>query len=554
MTTTLSLHQNKFEPSHLDYIRNEKPTVDLILNPSDGQAQLVKDTSPNTSVITRIMEWNDDAHIHNMYLQGNPEQAGESWAQTVLARRGRMGKYAVLINEPPCNPDSLAKQARAEIAFMKALDRSGTGIKAGIGTFSGGNLQHPSIDGGAEIRAYAPALEYAKANGHALFIHLYFVRPAMGGTTPSGKVHNPYDLAFRWRQSLFPYMRANGIPIPDTYVTEYGLDLGFAKSLYDYVPTNQGVGYKVDPPWGYGTSEQGMREYASDLVTVANEIGKDPEIKGFCIFCAGDNGDERWRSFMVDGYLLSHLQTIALPQPTTTTPPTGGLQVIDLPSNHSSSRAGHQVKYIVLHSTATPQGGTLASTANYLKQNDRGVSIHELVGANTVYRMVPDDKAAHHCESDSARLPNGEPSYLNNELTWGIEAFQIADTPVASDVARTMLARVVEACRRLRVPSARVISHAEMDPTRRSDPVGVNMAQFRIAVANALGETSTPTWTKSDAGTAVWYNEQLARALRGDENAKQQLINALNAEPKRQGLHNVIVAKALPPLVAERDK
>lgn len=166
--------------------------------------------------------------------------------------------------------------------------------------------------------------------------------------------------------------------------------------------------------------------------------------------------------------------------------------MIDLPSNHYSSRQGQRAKYVILHSTATPVGGSLESTANYLKQNDRGVSIHELVGTNTVYRMVADDKAAHHCESETAQLPGGEPNYLNNELTWGIEAFQIADNPVAPDVARLLLERTVEACRRLQIPSSRVLAHREIDPTRRTDPVGINITQFRAAVAVALGEGQAP--------------------------------------------------------------
>ena len=169
-----------------------------------------------------------------------------------------------------------------------------------------------------------------------------------------------------------------------------------------------------------------------------------------------------------------------------------GIRMIDLPSNHYSSRQGQRAKYVILHSTATPVGGSLESTATYLKQNDRGVSIHELVGTNTVYRMVADDKAAHHCESETARLPGGEPNYLNNELTWGIEAFQIADNPVAPDVARLLLERTVEACRRLQIPSSRVLAHREIDPTRRTDPVGINITQFRAAVAVALGEGQAP--------------------------------------------------------------
>jgi len=325
--TVLGLHQNEWHNDHLTYIREEQPTADLILDPSDGEAAAVKGASPQTIVITRF--WEDDNAVHNEYLNGDPVAAGRWWAAKILSNAGRLGKYSILINEPPCTVEALARQAQAEIAFMKALDADGRGFKAGIGAFSGGNLQHPSIDGGAEIRAYEPALRYAKEHGHALFIHLYFVRPAMGGATPSGLVYDPRDLALRWTQSLLPWMRANNIPIPDIHVTEFGLDLGFARDLYGFTGEAQGVGWKSPAPWGYGDSEAGARQYASDLIAVATAICHNaPEIKSLLLYCAGDNGTHKWRSFMVDGYLLHHLATLNLPtatqpqQPPATPPPT----------------------------------------------------------------------------------------------------------------------------------------------------------------------------------------------------------------------------------------
>lgn len=316
MATVIGLHQNEWHNDHLTYMREEQPTADLILNASEEEAAAVKGASPNTLVFTRIMEWQNDAHIHNQYLHGDPVAAGQGWAAMALARYGKMGDVVVVLNEPPCNVQALQRQAQAELAFMKALDADGRGLKAGIGGFSGGNLQHPSIDGGAQIRAYEPAFRYAAAHGHKLIIHLYFVRPAMGGATPSGMVYNPIDLALRWTQSIFPWMRANGIPIPDTHPAEFGLDLGFARDLYGFTGEAQGVGWKSPAPWGYGDSEAGARQYAADIVAVATAICRNtPEIKSLLLYCAGDNGTHKWRSFMVDGYLLRHLATLNLPTP-----------------------------------------------------------------------------------------------------------------------------------------------------------------------------------------------------------------------------------------------
>jgi hypothetical protein len=77
-----------------------------------------------------------------------------------------------------------------------------------------------------------------------------------------------------------------------------------------------------------------------------------------------------------------------------------------------------------------------------------------------------------------------------------------------------MLERVVLACRRLHIPSARVIAHRDIDPTRRSDPLGIDMVQFRAAVAAALNEVPVPPpvpvikWDK-----VVWSMEEAARIL-----------------------------------------
>lgn len=253
----------------------------------------------------------------------------------------------------------------------------------------------------------------------------------------------------------------------------------------------------------YGRDDAGRAACVTDWRIYNNDfLANQAGCKGAAFFTLGQEGG--FSTFdvsndpiagMLAGVQYQQMKPAATttpPQPQPTPPPPTGVRMIDLPSNHYSSRQGQRAKYVILHSTATPANGTLESTAQYLKQNDRGVSIHELVGTNTVYRMIADDKAAHHCESETARLPGGEPNYLNNELTWGIEAFQILDTPVAPDVARLLLERVVEVCRRLGIPSNRVLAHREIDPTRRTDPVGINITQFRAAVAVALGEGQAP--------------------------------------------------------------
>jgi hypothetical protein len=266
-----------------------------------------------------------------------------------------------------------------------------------------------------------------------------------------------------------------------------------------------GIDRGVQGPTWEGTrgfsGHMGAERYIQELGWADRYLRADRRIHSANVFTY-DYNNNQWHSFGLQGireqflnYVISQRNTpdpaqtpfpLYPPNVTDPLPPTGGTTVIDLWSNHYSSRAGQRAKYVVLHSTASPAGSTLASTAAYLKQNDRAVSIHELVGDTTVYRMVTDDRAAHHCESPTAQLPGGEPNSLNNELTWGIEGFQIGTTPVTAAVWRLMLERVVLACRRLGIPSARVVAHREIDPTRRTDPLGVDMTQFRAGGATAL--------------------------------------------------------------------
>lgn len=308
----------------------------------------------------------------------------------------------------------------------------------------------------------------------------------------------------------------------------------------------------------YGQNDAGRRALVNDWRVYNEWLAQQAGCLGACFFTLGQEGG--FDSFNIENDPVAQmLATTHYPQmkPATTQPTGGVVQVVNKPSNHWSERGGQPTRYGVVHSTVTPRNGSFESTATFLKQNTRGVSIHELVGSNKVYVMVPDAKAAHHCESDSVRLPGGEPSIFANELTWGIEGCQVDGSPMAPDVQENLFQRVLLAAHRLNIPSHRWVGHGEIDPTRRSDPVGIDMVQFRTRLAQELGETpqpQDPDYTKQDAGTGAWYLEWFSRAMRQDPGAKETLIRAIQAEPKREGVHNVMVEVALPPLYRERDK
>jgi N-acetyl-anhydromuramyl-L-alanine amidase AmpD len=162
--------------------------------------------------------------------------------------------------------------------------------------------------------------------------------------------------------------------------------------------------------------------------------------------------------------------------------------VINRPSSHHSDRQGQTIRYLIVHSTASPVGSTAEGTLNYLVgPNEPEVSAHEVVLPDDMaYITVPDELAAHHCESRTTSFPDGTSWWLANEITWGVEAFQVVGKSVGAEVRATTLGRVVEACKRLKLGASQVLGHREIDPTNRSDPVGVDVDEFRAEVAQRL--------------------------------------------------------------------
>lgn len=155
-------------------------------------------------------------------------------------------------------------------------------------------------------------------------------------------------------------------------------------------------------------------------------------------------------------------------------------------SKHFCGRQGHSAKYIIVHSTASPPGDSVYTFA-YLQDNARGVSVHEYCSPRwEVYIMVPDTLGANHCWSKSVAFPGGEHPDLANLITWGIELFQVRSQDTAKEIVLAGAWRVAKACKRLGLDSEAVLGHREIDPSRRSDPVGVDMYWFREVVRGLI--------------------------------------------------------------------
>jgi len=83
-------------------------------------------------------------------------------------------------------------------------------------------------------------------------------------------------------------------------------------------------------------------------------------------------------------------------------------------------------------------------------------------------------------------FPGGEHYDLANCITWGIEGYQVQGHNTQSDIVVAMVDRVAAACQRLDLSPEAVLGHKEIDLSRRSDPVGVDMDEFRAQVQRTL--------------------------------------------------------------------
>ncbi len=468
-------------------------------------------------------------------------------------------------------PGELGRYAELEIERMRALEAIGK--KAVIGNFSQGA---PEItDGGRAWAEFRSALEHAAARGHALGLHEY-AGPYMqwGVETPDGRnqwnhqkrewsgasearemYYNPalegwHTLRYR---KVYRLLRSWGIGDLPLFITEGGIDDTPPR------PGGQGAGYKnfAGTEWARMPA---VGDYAEQRRWYMWQVSHDRYVKGVVDF-GWEGTATGWASFdlaadpaMVNRIIaaeadlpVGHHAARApagppappAPPPATVPSPAGGYRLVSRPARARSSRAGERAQWIVVHSTATPVGGTPEGTAGYLAANEAQVSIHELVCPGVVYQMVPDSEAAHH--AGYATLPDGTKGAEVNRVSWGIEIFQVAGQPCDGALVVIATERITEACRRLGITDAgRIVGHGEVDRGRRSDPVGVDMDALRAAVAAKLGAVAGGP----PAATRPTVEQIKAAAVREHERA------GIRINPKA-ALQRALAADGLWPTVNE---
>lgn len=126
-------------------------------------------------------------------------------------------------------------------------------------------------------------------------------------------------------------------------------------------------------------------------------------------------------------------------------------------STHYSSRNGTTIKRIVLHTCE----GSGSGCVNHLVKNEYSASAHYVVlESGSITQLVKEKDKAHHvkcCNSDSIGIEHAGFAHTN---TWTAAQLQ-ASYDLICDIAKR---------HKITVNETSVISHAKLDPSRRTDP------------------------------------------------------------------------------------
>ena len=154
----------------------------------------------------------------------------------------------------------------------------------------------------------------------------------------------------------------------------------------------------------------------------------------------------------------------------------------------------YPVRFLIMHD---PVAGSVAGLLSYLRKNDRGVSYNEVVTPGNppqVHVLVDgaDKRVGHAGFGTAVDIATGT-AYSRagtnlNDVSWGICIYKHKDDngPFSPDLYHAAVAVAAARARQFGVPTANILSHAEVDPGRRSDPRGVDMVRFRADVAALL--------------------------------------------------------------------
>jgi hypothetical protein len=154
------------------------------------------------------------------------------------------------------------------------------------------------------------------------------------------------------------------------------------------------------------------------------------------------------------------------------------LEIIKLPYNWFTNRGNQKIVAIIGHGTVGTDSRAYLSRGGELKDgSDRKVSIHVLIQKDgRIYRYVPDSKGANHAGFGTMPAPWSKVNPNRCTLGFELENLQNGFDPYPEPQLLAMGWQINE-WRRIHghIP---IYRHAEIDPDRRSDTVGLSVARI----------------------------------------------------------------------------
>jgi hypothetical protein len=196
----IGLNVNVLQGQHLEAIRTMRPAANLLLDPKAETSNAMKAAYPSAMLIGR--PYIPDSEVHGWYLSGDPVEAGRRAAHICLNHH--LSNPAVdawvIVNEPPvASLEQIGKLAIFDASFARTMKSGGS--RGCIGAFARGTPQIPTIDGGAALRAYMPALRAAEETGALVVFHQYGFNPLFKDAEWN---------VLRWQVHILPWLAKAG--------------------------------------------------------------------------------------------------------------------------------------------------------------------------------------------------------------------------------------------------------------------------------------------------------------------------------------------------------
>lgn len=296
----LGLFLTRFDPQVLSLVEHGKPPLVKTLEIDPNFAKGIKEFSPNTILVGRIV-------LDQLNLDADPIPLARDFVSKLLPlatepTRAEAFDAWEAHNEPVADtPDKMKRLADFEAERTRLLAENG--LRSVVGNFATG---HPPLELWPH---FEPALAAAKQYNGYLGVHEYSA-PIMQFGYGALQLDNGPDqgdegwLTMRYRKAYRNYLAPMGYGDMPLLITECGVDglVGGrpgpteAKGWKDFVQLWLDSGLRNDPP--------GV--YMDQLIWYDSELQKDDFVKGATIFVAG--ASPGWESYDILGRTAELLQ------------------------------------------------------------------------------------------------------------------------------------------------------------------------------------------------------------------------------------------------------